>query len=527
MADEIVTMMEQTSIGAVYVSELHGDDATGDGSEARPYKTALRACRECKAEPLPPIMVDAKEKDKPNCTSPDVMQEELLARLDGHLSDRSYIGGSSPSTLDHTIYSLINKSLQSIPVDLSVVFSTHFHLSRWYRHVHSLVCDPQVTFSLVEDGTLLEQFSIPSMANHQKYEPIAKSQLKKVTKLWKDDLKKQEVRRRKEEEAAKQRAAVVEEAAKVTISEDSSLPPATLVKIKDGEAHRGERIKVKGWVHRLRRQGKNMMFIVLRDGTGFLQCVLLDRLCQTLEAVSLTTESTVCLYGSLLQVPEGKQVLYLRSLLYNAFVSHYKDRGYVQMTPPTLVQTQCEGGSTLFDFSFFGEKAFLTQSSQLYLETCLPSFGDVYCIEQSYRAEQSRTRRHLAAYTHVEAECPFITFEELLDRIEDLVCDVTQRVLSDPRGQQVVQELHPDFQMPTRPFFRMPYADAIKYLQEHDIRKEDGSLYAFGEMTPPTLVQTQCEGGSTLFDFSFFGEKAFLTQSSQLYLETCLPRYLP
>ncbi|KAF2343904.1 OB-fold nucleic acid binding domain AA-tRNA synthetase-type, partial [Trinorchestia longiramus] len=131
--------------------------------------------------------------------------------------------------------------------------------------------------------------------------------MKKVTKLWKDDLKKQEVRRRKEEEAAKQRAAVVEEAAKVIISEDSSLPPATLVKIKDGEAHRGERIKVKGWVHRLRRQGKNMMFIVLRDGTGFLQCVLVDRLCQTLEAVSLTTESTVCLYGSLLQVPEGKQ----------------------------------------------------------------------------------------------------------------------------------------------------------------------------------------------------------------------------
>lgn len=173
----------------------------------------------------------------------------------------------------------------------------------------------------------------------------------------------------------------------------------------------------------------------------------------------------------------------MRSLLMQTFRDHYLARGYCEVTPPSIVQTQCEGGSTLFKMDYFGEEAYLTQSSQLYLETCLASMGDVFCIAESFRAEQSRTRRHLAEYTHVEAECPFIDFEDLLNRLEDLICDVVDRVLKSPLGS-IVYELNPDFKPPERPFLRMNYTDALVYLKENNITKEDGSFYEFGEDIP-------------------------------------------
>lgn len=423
--------MGDLKIGEIYTSEKNGSDENGDGTQTKPFKTILQAMRHAGKEPFPVIYVDGKG-----------------------------------------------------------------------------------------DGV--------------KYEPAAKSQLKKITKLFVREQHKNESKSQREDEDAKKREQNLEEAKKIVFEEDKSLPAAERVKIFKTENYRNKRVKIYGWVHRLRRQGKSLMFITLRDGTGFLQCVLNDRLCQTYDALVLSTESAVELFGTLKEVPEGKtapgghelmvdyyriiglapaggadnllnedanpdvqldnrhmmirgentaKVLRMRSVVLQAFRDHYASRGYCEVTPPTLVQTQVEGGGTLFKFDFFGEEAFLSQSSQLYLETCIPALGDVFSFAQSYRAEQSRTRRHLAEYTHVEAECPFITFDELLDRLEDMVCDVVDRVLNSPLGH-LVYELNPGFKKPEKPFMRMNYSDAIKWLKENNVTKDDGSFYEFGEDIP-------------------------------------------
>jgi len=119
--------------------------------------------------------------------------------------------------------------------------------------------------------------------------------------------------------------------------------------------------------------------------------------------------------------PIPAAVLKIRAAVLTAFRQVYLENHITEITPPCMVQTQVEGGSTLFDFKYYGENAYLTQSSQLYLETALASLGDAYCIAPSFRAERSHTRRHLSEYTHIEAELAFLTFDELLTHIEDTV----------------------------------------------------------------------------------------------------------
>ncbi|XP_063628579.1 asparagine--tRNA ligase, cytoplasmic [Cydia splendana] len=455
--------IEKLSLKEIFTSDKRGNDETGNGTEEKPFKTILQAMRKAGKEPFPTIYVDSKEEGKI-------------------------------------------------------------------------------------------------------YDVAAKSQLKKIQKIWVREAHKAADKAKLEEETNEKRLQNLEEAKKIVIKNDPNLPNATTVKIYETPEHRGKRICVRGWVHRLRRQGKSLIFLTLRDGTGYLQCVLHGLLCQTTNALVLSTESSVIIYGSLEVLPEGKtapggheltadywelvglappggadailneealvdvqldnrhimirgentsKILRARAAVTRAFRDHFYARHYTEVTPPTLVQTQCEGGSTLFKFSYFGEEAYLTQSSQLYLETCLPALGDVYCIAQSYRAEQSRTRRHLAEYSHVEAECPFITFEDLLDRLEDLVVDVVDRVLASPDAQ-LVHELNPNFKRPKRPFMRMAYTEALEYLKENNITKDDGSFYEFGDDIPeqPERKMTDAIGVPILLH-------SFPAEIKSFYMQRC------
>lgn len=290
-------------IDAIYTSEKNGDDQKGNGTEAAPLKTILQAMRQAGKEPFPTIFVDAKDEKAAN-----------------------------------------------------------------------------------------------------KYEPAAKSQLKKIQKIWIREVNKNADKSKREEEDAKKREANLDEARKIELKEDPSWPEAKRIKIRDAVANREIRVKIYGWVHRLRRQGKSLMFITLRDGTGYIQCVLSDLLCQTYDAIVLSTESAIEIYGIIRELPSGKtapdghelkvdfykliglapaggadtilneeshpdvqldnrhimvrgettaKILKMRSIVLNAFRSHYFDRGYNEVTPPTLVQTQVEGGATLFKLKYF------------------------------------------------------------------------------------------------------------------------------------------------------------------------------
>lgn len=174
-------------------------------------------------------------------------------------------------------------------------------------------------------------------------------------------------------------------------------------------------------------------------------------------------------------------VMKVRAALLRAVRRFYYEEGLTEVNTPCMVQTQVEGGSTLFNLGYYGEEAYLTQSSQLYLETCLASLGDVYCIQESFRAEKSHTRRHLSEYTHIEAELCFLTFDDLLVHIEKLITTAVRYVLEDPVAGPLVEQLNPGFKAPTMPFMRLDYRDAIKWLNEHGIKNEEGEDFKFGD----------------------------------------------
>ncbi|CAG8970718.1 hypothetical protein HYALB_00001500 [Hymenoscyphus albidus] len=326
---------------------------------------------------------------------------------------------------------------------------------------------------------------------------------------------------------------------KTDTEQDESLPAAIKMKISDSETSEiilgnenitGTRVKVIGRIENIRTT-KAFTFVYLADTRATLLCVFSDQQNETAR-ISLQKQATLEVYGEMREVPpknkapgdrelhvdfystigkapggseafsnvvpesanqatlpdfrhlvlrrpEEATVMKSRAAALDTFRQYYKAHDMRESTAPSFVQTQVGGGS-LFSLQYYGQTAYLTQTSQLYLETQLPILGDCYAIQSSFRAENAHTRLHLSEYTHVEAELDFIVFEDLLQHIENVICGVIDMLLADPESAAYIQTLHPAFKSPARPFTRMRYSEAIEWLNEHGIMADEGEPHTFG-----------------------------------------------
>jgi asparaginyl-tRNA synthetase len=301
----------------------------------------------------------------------------------------------------------------------------------------------------------------------EEYKPAAKSALKKAVKFAEQQQKKREARAEKDAQDNAALEATIERAKNIKITQDPALPEAVLIRLNETDPSiigqlrkRGQepidletkdsavRVRIQGRVQRVAKQG-SLIFVVIRRGLDLMQCVLAGELAKTYDALTLSRETSIEIFGQLWEVPAGAyapldrelqadyfeiiakapggddafsnrvpedaetnpdlrhlalrtekpaSIMFVRDVVESAFHTVYNELGFAKVAPPTLVTTQCEGGATLFGLNYYGEPAYLTQSSQLYLETVLPSLGDVWCCEKSFRAEKSLTRRHVRPF---------------------------------------------------------------------------------------------------------------------------------
>lgn len=160
----------------------------------------------------------------------------------------------------------------------------------------------------------------------------------------------------------------------------------------------------------------------------------------------------------------------------------FRERGYWETTPPIIVSGACEGGSTLFGFNYFGKNAFLSQSAQLYLEALIFPLEKVYAITPSFRAERSRTVRHLAEYWHIEGEEAHMDLEGLLKFEEELVARVCHDAARQRPEELKLLGRNADELLEIKPpFKRITYAQALKILHEKQSKLEHGEDFGADE----------------------------------------------
>ena len=294
----------------------------------------------------------------------------------------------------------------------------------------------------------------------------------------------------------------------------------------------GQEVRVHGWLYNARSSGK-LRFLVVRDGSGYLQAVVFkpsadERLWA--EAEKLTQESSLWVAGKVKQdtrAPGGVELevadlgivqlspeypigpkehgpdfllnnrhLWLRSKRQHAVMrvrnellfgirDFFYQRNYVCIDSPILTPAACEGTSTLFATDYFGDTAYLSQSGQLYLEPAAAALGKVYCFGPTFRAEKSKTRRHLMEFWMVEPEVAWLRFDGLLELAEEFVAELVGRVLDRCKDDLERLERDPAKLEPatSRPYPRIDYGDAIARLQAKNFAISFGDDFGGDEET--------------------------------------------
>ncbi len=296
------------------------------------------------------------------------------------------------------------------------------------------------------------------------------------------------------------------------------------VRIGDFGRHVDEEVVVRGWLHNKRSSGK-LRFLIVRDGSGYAQAVVFKKAVtpEAWEAVDgAGQESTLQLRGQVKKddrAPGGYEIdvksievlqsvhdfpitpkehgtaflmenrhLWLRSTRQHAIarVRHtivkatrdYLDgQGYILADTPIFTPAACEGTTTLFGVPYFDEgTAYLTQSGQLYNEATAAAHGKVYCFGPTFRAEKSKTRRHLTEFWMVEPEIAFAGLDDAVDLAEGLVCAVVEQCLDQRKEElKLLERDTSTLENVKRPFPRLHYDDAIKLIQEKGSETQWGS----------------------------------------------------
>jgi asparaginyl-tRNA synthetase len=287
----------------------------------------------------------------------------------------------------------------------------------------------------------------------------------------------------------------------------------------------GEKVAIRGWVYR-KREEKQTIFLLVRDSTGIIQCTVKREASAWKSAKKITIESSLILEGVVKldkRAPGGYEIsveklsiiglaevfpitkdkseeflrdvrhLWLRSRRMNLIMrvrsevlrlthEFFKQNEFIEVSPPMFITSACEGGSTLFGLKYFDRNLYLTQSAQLYLEVLIYSLEKVYCVAPSFRAEKSRTIRHLTEYWHIEAEQAFADMDDLMRLEEELLAFICHGAAE--RCKKEIEELGADISKLTSvktPFPRITYTEAIERLNAKSFQIKWGEDMGYDE----------------------------------------------